>query len=157
MRPVVTPGSPNEKTNPEIRPTTPLVLLVDDDEDQLFLFKTLLERTKCEVITADTALDALEILEQIHIDLVVCDVMMPGMDGKELMMRLRQSSSLDNLPIIAFSASEDLPSDDVLSAGANLFCPKSKTRELLEQVGRLLQQHSVNKTLLAQIRERFTH
>ena len=80
------------------------ILVADDDKNTRILMKALLEAEKYRVLTAEDGLKALEILEKEHIDLVVLDIMMPGMDGYEFTKTLRESGS--NLPILMVSAKQ---------------------------------------------------
>lgn len=143
------------QNNTELR--TPIILLVDDDEDQLFLFKVFLERTNCIVVTALSAQEALEILDQIHVDLVVSDINMPNIDGREMISRLRKMSDLAKLPVIAFTAAPRYAEEDLLLSGADMFCLKTETKTLVNQINELLQRQDTNVSLLSQIRERFAH
>ena len=135
---------------------TPFVLLIDDDEDQLFLFRALLERENCVVVTATSAEAALDILRDVHIDLVVCDVNMPRTDGRQFISRVRKASDLTRLPVIAFSALPDYAEEDLLACGADVFCYKAETRNLLRQVAQLLSQNTATMSLLSQVRDRFS-
>jgi len=115
--------------------TAESILLIDDDEDQLFTFKTLLEKTRLRVVVARSAGDARSLLDE-HVRLVVCDVNLPRTSGKEFIKEVR--SAKEGLPIISFSADSEYPPDEMISAGANAFCDKSRARELLRTVQSLL-------------------
>ncbi|HEC30933.1 MAG: sigma-54-dependent Fis family transcriptional regulator [Deltaproteobacteria bacterium] len=66
------------------------ILVVDDEKDMLNLLKRTLEPDlNCEVITAETGHIALEILESTSVDLVLADIKMPGMNGLELLERIK--------------------------------------------------------------------
>lgn len=136
---------------------SPLLLLVDDDDDQLLVFKTLLERLECDVITASSATEALGILHDLHVDVVVCDLNMPQMSGQEFMQKVRKLGDLRRLPVIAFSADTAKDPKGVLDCGADYFCAKTRTSELLGQVKQVLGDIDTNTGLLAQVQERFTH
>ena len=84
------------------------VLVVDDDKNTRLLFRAVLENAGYTVSTAVNGEDALKVMDQVHIDLVVLDVMMPKMDGYELTKLLRESNQ--NLPILMVSAKQ-LPID----------------------------------------------
>ncbi len=84
------------------------ILVVDDDKHTLVLMRALLEQENYEVTTAANAQEALDAMDHSHVDLVVLDIMMPGMDGYELTELLRASDS--NLPILMVSAKQ-LPAD----------------------------------------------
>ena len=84
------------------------ILVVDDDKNTRLLFRAVLENAGYTVSTAENGEDALTVMDQVHIDLVVLDVMMPKMDGYELTKLLRESNQ--NLPILMVSAKQ-LPID----------------------------------------------
>lgn len=84
------------------------ILVVDDDKNTRLYFQAVFEGNGYTVSVAENGEKALELLDQSHIDLVVLDIMMPGMDGYEFTKTLRESDS--NLPILMVSA-KYLPAD----------------------------------------------
>ena len=84
------------------------ILVADDDKNTRKYMKAVLEAGGYTVSTAGNSLEALEIMKKEHIDLIVLDIMMPGMDGYELTKELREAS--DNIPILMVSARQ-LPED----------------------------------------------
>ncbi len=84
------------------------VLVVDDDKNTRLYLKAVLEGAGYTVTTAENGVDALAVLESRYADLVVLDIMMPGMDGYEFTRTIRESD--DNLPILMVSAKQ-LPAD----------------------------------------------
>lgn len=84
------------------------ILVVDDDKNTRMLFKAVLEAANYSVLTAQDGVQALEVMDENHVDLVVLDVMMPNMDGYAFTRTLRESN--DNLPILMVSA-KLLPED----------------------------------------------
>lgn len=69
------------------------ILVVDDEPDLLAELAPLLERTGYSVTTAGDGQQAFTLVDQIHPDLIVLDVLMPRMDGREVLRRLRQSGN----------------------------------------------------------------
>ena len=84
------------------------ILVVDDDKNTRLLLKAVLESEGYTVYAAQNGEDALTVMDQQHIDLVVLDVMMPKMDGYEFTKILREAQN--NLPILMVSAKQ-LPAD----------------------------------------------
>ena len=84
------------------------ILVVDDDKNTRTLMKLVLEGDNYSVLTACNGEEALAVMDSSHVDLVVLDVMMPGMDGYQLTRALRESNN--NLPILMVSAKQ-LPAD----------------------------------------------
>jgi DNA-binding response OmpR family regulator len=117
------------------------ILIVDDEIGALTLIGIMLERGGFEVLKARDAYAALDIVGQATPDLIILDVMMPGMDGIELCRRLRQDSSTAEVPILILSVRGDAESvERGMSAGANDYLSKpilhhdlvTKVRSILE-------------------------
>lgn len=84
------------------------ILVVDDDRNTRLLMQAVLEGAGYTVFLSSDGVDALEVMDREHIDLVILDVMMPKMDGYELTRTLREVNN--NLPILMVSAKQ-LPQD----------------------------------------------
>jgi DNA-binding response OmpR family regulator len=82
----------------------PLVLVADDDEDILALVSLQLERGNMEVIQARDGEEALALAEERQPDLAVLDVMMPGLNGYEVVKRLRATEQAGTMPMILLTA-----------------------------------------------------
>lgn len=81
------------------------VLAVDDDIRNLFALTRLLQEQGVEVLRAEDGQKALKLLEtESDVSLVLTDIMMPGMDGYELIRRIRKQKQFEELPIIALTA-----------------------------------------------------
>jgi diguanylate cyclase (GGDEF)-like protein len=101
------------------------LLLVDDEAMNRDVLSRRLERSGYHVVLADSGAQALEILASERIDLVLLDVMMPGMTGIDALQRIRASRSLSELPIIMVTA-KDASADivEALDLGANDYVTK---------------------------------
>jgi len=84
--------------------TTYRILLVDDDDLNLFFGRALLKTLHLDVVIADSGAAALQQLQQHTIDLVLMDVSMPEMNGYETTQRIRADARFTHLPIIALTA-----------------------------------------------------
>ena len=83
----------------------PVVLVVDDSVDALELFRLSLEAAGYQVLSAANGKDALELMQQGQIpNVIVVDLMMPVMDGMELIEELRSDERLSHLPVVVVSA-----------------------------------------------------
>lgn len=84
------------------------ILLVDDEPDILLSIKLLVERSKkgVKVVTASSGAEGLEILADTHVDLLISDFKMPGMDGIEFLAKSREL--WPGLPRIMFTAYADM-------------------------------------------------
>ncbi len=81
------------------------ILVVDDDVRNLFTLTTVLERYKINVVTAESGMEAISLLNQnSKIEMVLMDIMMPEMDGYEATQKIRQEHKNTTLPIIAVTA-----------------------------------------------------
>jgi CheY-like chemotaxis protein len=101
------------------------VLVVDDDEAIVAMLSRYLKKQGFEVETAGDALKALEQVEKTPFDLIITDLMMPHMDGRELVRRLRIEPKTRELPIIMMTAyPSDHSADASLREGASFFLPK---------------------------------
>jgi len=84
------------------------ILVVDDDRDARDILKRLLGKQGYECVAAPDGLQCLEILKTEPIDVILLDVMMPGMDGLEVCERLRADEELRRIPVILLTAKDDM-------------------------------------------------
>ncbi len=104
---------------------TGTILVVDDTEFNRDMLARRLTKQGMTVLTAETGEEALEILPKHTFDLILLDVMMPGIDGVEVLRRIRETHSPADLPVImvtAKDASEDMV--EAFKAGANDYVTK---------------------------------
>jgi two-component system cell cycle response regulator len=118
-----------------------LVLVVDDNTYNVKLLEARLQVERYEVATAYSGEEALAKLEQCNPDIVLLDVMMPGMDGYEVCRRIRANPPTARLPVVMVTAlDKDSDRDMALAAGADDFLTKPVEVELLfPAIRRLLQ------------------
>jgi CheY-like chemotaxis protein len=93
---------------PQKRSTVKTILLVDDESNMRFLLRMILESEGYEVIAAQHGTAALETLRESRPDLVLTDVMMPVMSGRELVERLRADPETADIPIVVVTAAHEL-------------------------------------------------
>ena len=86
----------------------PKILVIDDDENTLWLVSTLLQHNDFEVVKPSTATEGLAVARDQQPDLVLLDVMMPDMDGWEVCRRLRETSAVPVIFITAKSSVKDV-------------------------------------------------
>ena len=118
----------------------PTILLVDDNEDILeYLCNDL--KTIYTVFTAQNASEALALLESKFIQLIVSDVMMPGMDGFEFCEKIKEGVEYSHIPLILLTAKDTLNSKiQGLKTGADAYIEKPFSIEYLHvQIENLLQ------------------
>lgn len=111
------------------------ILCVDDNEQSLSIRKVMLETRGYRVISCTNSMDALQIFEQGGIDLILSDLVMPGVDGAELIARVKKISP--QTPAILFSGTVKGYERDTV---ADVFLPKGMYApvELLERIRLLL-------------------
>lgn len=80
------------------------VLVIEDNELNLYLVRFLLERCNCEVAAARDGNRGLEMAAEVLPDLVILDIQLPGMNGYTVARRLRKIEALANVPIIAVTS-----------------------------------------------------
>ena len=104
---------------------TARILVVDDVPANVKLLEARLSAEYFEVLTANSGPEALDICDREKIDVILLDVMMPGMDGFEVCRKLKSNAETQHIPVIMVTAL-DLPSDKVqgLEAGADDFLTK---------------------------------
>ncbi|MBD2197043.1 MULTISPECIES: hybrid sensor histidine kinase/response regulator [Calothrix] len=124
------------------------ILVVDDSPDNVFLIKTILEEEGYTVSTAENGASALSQLEASPCDLVLLDLMMPGMDGYEVTRRIRGNTAMQQyIPILLITAHDAPNVAKGLDLGADDFIRKPVTvDELLARVRSLLRlKHSIDE------------
>lgn len=85
----------------------PVVLLVDDDEGTSRAISRLLECVGYTAVWLNSGADALHVLRDLRVDLVILDWMMPEMDGLQVLRRLRDDPSTRDLRVMMYSAAVD--------------------------------------------------
>jgi diguanylate cyclase (GGDEF)-like protein len=103
----------------------PRLLIVDDISDNRTILTRRFQRRGFDVVEAECGLTAIELIHKESFDLVLLDVMMPGMDGIETLKRIRSQNSASALPVIMVTAkSESTNIVDALELGANDYVTK---------------------------------
>jgi len=118
------------------------LLLIDDDPNLILLVKDYLEFRGYEVLTAENGREALEVLEKDLPDMIICDVMMPEMDGYSLVKHVREDARTSWIPVLFLSA-KGQSQDRVkgLNTGADVYMVKPfEPEELVAQVESSLKQ-----------------
>lgn len=128
-------------------PKVDRILIVDDSPDNLFLVQATLGESGYEIHLAEDGKTALAKVNQLLPDLILLDVMMPGMDGYEVTKRIRQNQDLPYIPILLITAHERSSVVKGLDIGADDFIRKPlDIDELLARVRSLLRlKHSIDE------------
>ena len=112
------------------------ILIADDNPQNLYLLETVLKSHGHEVVSARNGIEAIELAVKNPPDLIVTDILMPGMDGFELCRRWRAHELLNQIPFVFYTATyTDLKDEQfALSLGADRFLIKPQQPEVLIQV-----------------------
>jgi CheY-like chemotaxis protein len=116
------------------------VLAVDDNEINLRLVQHVLEERGFSVECVKSGMEALAALERRRPDLVILDIMMPGLDGCDVLDRIKASPQLASIPVIMLTAkSSDQDLIDSYRSGADYYITKPLiARQLLHGIGLVL-------------------
>lgn len=121
----------NDRQAPKMKREKPLVLVVDDNDDFVEFMKGTMN-LYFSVQTAQNGQEALDILQKTHPDLILCDWMMPVMDGKELCRRVKSDKQTASIPFILLTAKQSVETKvEGLSVGADDYVTKPFNLEVL--------------------------
>jgi adenylate cyclase len=133
---------------------TPKILVVDDVPENVRLLQAVLVPRGYEVVTAHDGDAALDLVEAEEPDLILLDVMMPGLDGYAVCTRLRANDDTAMLPVIMVTSSVGQEKTRAIEAGADDFIPKPFNQdELLTRVRSLLRIKRYHDTIKEQAAE----
>ncbi|MCX7423613.1 MAG: response regulator [Planctomycetia bacterium] len=116
-------------------------LIVDDDEELVELIRDALEADgRFEIRVANNGFDAGMMVKEYHPDIIVLDVMLPDINGKEVCQRVRSDSNMDDVKIICISGMvEQDKIEDLKASGANEFVQKPfEVEQLVDRICMLL-------------------
>jgi CheY-like chemotaxis protein len=114
-----------------------LLILIDDNEGLTHLLQRYLTDDAYKVMSVPNTEEGLRIIQQVQPDAIILDVMMPGMDGWELLQRLRTGGETQLIPVIICSVIND--PELAYALGASQYVPKPVTREALRSALQQLQ------------------
>ena len=119
-------------------PLATRVLVVDDQPANVRLLEAILSPRGYDVLTASSGKEALDVIDGDDVDLVLLDIVMPGMDGYQVCREIRERPATAYLPVVMVTASGDEQKIKALEAGADDFLTKPvNTNELLARVASL--------------------
>ncbi len=132
----------------------PKILVVDDVPQNVRLLEAVLVPRGYQVLTANDGISALELVEAEQPDLILLDVMMPGLDGYAVCTHLRENDATAVLPVIMVTSSIGQEKTKAIEAGADDFIPKPFNHdELLTRVRSLLRIKRYHDTIKIQAAE----
>ena len=146
-----------EQENPAIRPDVPLLLVIDDNEDIRRMIAVLMG-DDYNVISASNGKEGLSLAAKYVPDVIICDVMMPVMDGLECCRHLKEEVSTSHIPVLMLTACSldeqraqgyESGADSYLSKPFNSMVLKSRCRNLIENRKRICNAE-IDKPVIAQ-------
>lgn len=113
-----------------------VILIVEDDEKSRRLIRDVLNHLGYETLETDRGEEALDLMREHHPDLVLLDILLPGMSGLDTVREIRNDAGIADTPVIAVTASVmDNDRDKIRAAGFDAFEPKPlNLRAFLETV-----------------------
>jgi excisionase family DNA binding protein len=127
-----------ERSLPDVR-SGPVVLIVDDDERLREYVRVNLEMEGYRVQEAGSAEEGMGVLDDLRPDLVLLDVMMPKVDGWEMLQRMHERHGVGSIPVVMFSGKVDEGAGEAAERGAQGFIGKPfDPQELIAQTKQLL-------------------
>jgi two-component system, chemotaxis family, chemotaxis protein CheY len=116
------------------------ILLVDDDQLMHRLFQHHLQKAGYQMLSAMNGHDAIEVASRQHPDVIVMDIMMPGIDGLAVLRELKKADATKSIPVIIITAnSHVMAGKESETAGAAIFLTKPfSPTQLLHEIRRLV-------------------
>jgi CheY-like chemotaxis protein len=115
------------------------ILIIEDHPGQRLIVKTVLAGEGYQVTAVSSAEEAAEVLRNNAVDLIVCDLNMPGKSGHEFIAEVKSNEHFSMLPIIVLTAASQAERVQHLASGADAVCDKISMRtELVAQIKKLL-------------------
>jgi len=122
----------------------PTLLLIEDNIDMCHMLSLQL-KAKYNIFVAHNGEDGLKKIYQYHPDIIITDLMMPGIDGLELLRRVRQDFNISHIPVIILTAKQnDETKTNAITAGANAYITKPFSSEyLMARIHQLLDEQRI--------------
>jgi PAS domain S-box-containing protein len=132
-----------------------VIILVDDVEDNRRLIRDMLRSTPLVIIEADDGIEAFNLVCKTVPDLVITDIRMPGMNGFELLERIKTDEKLRHINVIAYSASVMKEQREKILHGdfESLLIKPVQVKDLYRTLIRFLPHHTVNEISVEQVIE----
>ena len=86
---------------------SPTILVIDNDPSTSAVFKRLLETKDYNVLTTNSSRESLDIVQRVMLDLIILDLLMPEMDGWQVLNRIKENKNFINIPLIFLTAKSD--------------------------------------------------
>ena len=132
------------------------ILAVDDEPDMLKLLSMIVrEKTQHQIVTTNNPLEAVEIVKQGSIDMVIADLKMPGLDGSELLDAIREVNKDIPVVIITAFATEEAASETLEKGGFDFIIKPFRKEQILTTIDKAIkwtQMQRENRELRAKLK-----
>jgi len=126
-------GEKDSYRKPDRPSSYPSILLVEDNEKDVKLVENYLPKESYQITSTDTGERALEIAGGEKVDLILLDILLPNMDGFEVLDHLKQMESVENIPIMVVSVLQDVTNKiKAIESGANAYLAKPINKDELK-------------------------
>jgi DNA-binding response OmpR family regulator len=122
----------------------PTILIIDDNEDILFMLKAMLQLKEYKVFTKETADNIESFIQELHPDIILMDMLLSGADGREVCKLLKANTAVASIPVVMMSA---LPNARkmCIEAGADYFVAKPfEMREMFDAISDALKKNAMS-------------
>lgn len=133
------------------------ILIVDDNKDIQYYIQTLLEK-KYDTLIANNGKEAINIMQKLPVDMIISDVMMPEMDGYQLLENIKSDPNNKLLPVIMLTALHDNSSKlKALTLGVDDYLHKPfLVEELYARIRNLLERYKIRKQINTEVKDELT-
>jgi DNA-binding response OmpR family regulator len=122
----------------------PKILIIDDNEDILFMLKAMLQLKEYKVFTKETADNIESYVQELHPDVILMDMLLSGADGREVCKLLKANTVISSIPVVMMSA---LPNAKkmCMEAGTDYFIGKPfEMRDMFDAISDALKKSTVS-------------
>ena len=122
-----------------------LILVLDDDPDICIMIKMVLDYYGYEAMDAENEETAAKIISSNHVDLLIMDMLLSGVDGTDICRRLKLDKQTSSIPILMFSA-HPTAKETCLAAGADDFISKPfEMNDMMEKISFFLERKKISQ------------
>ena len=122
-----------------------LILVLDDDPDICIMIKMVLDYYGYDAMDAENEETATKIISSNHVDLLIMDMLLSGVDGTDICRRLKLDKQTSSIPILMFSA-HPTAKETCLAAGADDFISKPfEMNDMMEKISFFLERKKINQ------------
>ena len=134
----------NEKAEASVLEDNPCILFIDDNEELRELIPHIFNK-KYKILTAENGLEGLEILNNNLVDIIICDIMMPQMNGLEFCRKIKEDLQTNHIPVIMLTAKNTTEDQiECYKVGAESYIAKPFEMKILQaRIDNLLQKREM--------------